>query len=229
MENLKIGDRVAVKPGCSKAWPMDGQANPHAPDGTVGLITDLLGPDHGYPGQFRVDLIGIGERILGPKWLAKQDGTGEPSAPKPALLVLGTRDELVAVLGRLENYGLVWASGCRPTVLSLDAAARGLAVGLDYPGKIQQMLGLTGTATLAPPGGLRIAHASSLVDSTLDELFGPPKRHDKITRKWLLDRGACRKGLAWFIETFGERAEVDRAALRNALPELSWKVWLDQR
>lgn len=229
MENLKIGDWVTVKPGCSKAWPMDGQANPHAPDGTVGLITDLLGPDHGYSGQFRVYLIGIGERTIGPKWLAKQDGTGEPSAPKPALLVLGTRDELVAVLDRLENRGLVWASGHRPTELSLDAAACGLTVGFNDPGKIQQVLDLTGTATLAPPGGLRIAHACSLVDSTLDELFGPPRRNDKITRKWLLDHKACRTGLVWFIETFGERAEVDRAVLRNALPELSWKIWLDQR
>lgn len=229
MENLKIGDRVAVKPGCSKAWPTDNQANPYAPDGAVGTIAELLNPDHLYPGQFRVELAGVGERILGPKWLTKQDGTGEPSAPKPALLVLGTRDKLVAVLGRLENRGLVWASGCRPTEFSLDAGVYGLAVGFNDPGKIQQVLDMTGTATLAPPGGIRIALASSLTDSTLNELFGLPKRNDKITREWLLDRGACRWGLAWFIETFGERAEVDRATLRNALPELAWKIWLDHQ
>ena len=230
MNDLKIGDLVTVKPGCSKAWPEDRQANCRAPDGATGKIVSLTKPAGAYPGQFWVDFPGIDGIIVGPQWLTKANESGSPvPAAKPALLVLGTREELAVVLGRLESRGLVWASGCRPTEFSLDAVACGLAVGFDDPGKIQQVLALTGTATLAPPGGLRIAHASNLVDSTLNELFGPPKRNDKITREWLLDRGACREGLAWFIETFGERAEVDRATLRNALPELAWKIWLDRR
>lgn len=70
--------------------------------------------------------------------------------------------------------------------------------------------------------------ASELTDELVSKFPGAQvPKPAKISRDWLASRNACRAGLDWFVDTFGERAEVDRAVLRAALPEDEWRQWLD--
>ena len=220
-------------PGCDGAYfqgrgDLSGLPKNQVPDGSEVTFVKVMSETRLYPGQFEVESPTAGTVVIGSRWLefVREPQPQPATSGKPQVLILGDEDALNELLPKLDGRGLSWANGCMPSQNRLDSS-KGLLIGYGAVGRLANVLEFRGNKAIGAPNGVLVANAYELDDVDLDRLFGPAKKPIRVTKAWLKSKQACRPGIGWFVETFGDGASVAPEAVKAALDDQNWLNWLN--